>query len=135
MLYLTEQTAPGLDVFPRVAAHLDRFRALLEPRRETQLGRRAWWQLHWPREERVFTEPQAITVGPSKKDTFVVPSSRLGEQYPLFRPSADATGYVLTLAEGMYVEAVLFGAACATEDKKEGTTAFLEKRAAQFKGK
>ena len=24
---------------------------------------------------------------------------------------------------------------CATEDKKEGTTAFLEKRAAQFKGK
>jgi len=27
---------------------------------------------------------------------------------------------------------VLFGVACATEDKKEGTTAFLEKRAAQF---
>jgi len=27
------------------------------------------------------------------------------------------------------------GAACATEDKNEGTTAFLEKRAAQFKGK
>jgi hypothetical protein len=25
--------------------------------------------------------------------------------------------------------------ACATEDKKEGTTAFLEKRATQFKGK
>jgi outer membrane biosynthesis protein TonB len=54
-----------------------------------------------PLEERVFTEPQAITVGPSKKDTFIVPSSRLGEQFPLFRPSADATGYVLTLAEGM----------------------------------
>src|SRR3954468_16838448 len=54
-----------------------------------------------PLEERVFTEPQAITVGPSKKDTFIVPSSRLGEEFPLFRPSADATGYVLTLAEGM----------------------------------
>jgi hypothetical protein len=29
----------------------------------------------------------------------------------------------------------LFGVACATEDKKEGTAAFLEKRAAAFKGK
>jgi len=29
----------------------------------------------------------------------------------------------------------LFGVCCATEDKKEGTTAFLEKRVAQFKGK
>ena len=54
-----------------------------------------------PLEERVFTSPQAITVGSSKNDTFIVPSSRLGERFPLFRPSADATGFVLTLAEGM----------------------------------
>jgi enoyl-CoA hydratase len=41
----------------------------------------------------------------------------------------------MPLAEGLYLEAVLFGAACATEDKKEGTTAFLEKRPAQFNAK
>ena len=41
----------------------------------------------------------------------------------------------MTLAEGLYLETALFGVACATEDKKEGTAAFLEKRAAQFKGK
>jgi outer membrane biosynthesis protein TonB len=54
-----------------------------------------------PLEERVFATPQAITVGSSKDDTFIVPSSRLGERFPLFRPSADATGFVLTLADGM----------------------------------
>ena len=44
-------------------------------------------------------------------------------------------GMEMTLAEGLFLEATLFGVCCATEDKKEGTAAFLEKRAAQFKGK
>jgi enoyl-CoA hydratase len=44
-------------------------------------------------------------------------------------------GMETTLPEGLYMEAVLFGMASATEDKKEGTAAFLEKRPAQFKGK
>jgi enoyl-CoA hydratase len=44
-------------------------------------------------------------------------------------------GMEMTLSEGLYLEATLFGLCCATEDKKEGTSALLEKRAAQFKGK
>ena len=44
-------------------------------------------------------------------------------------------GMEMTLVEGLYLEAILFGVCCATEDKKEGTTAFLEKRQAQFKGR
>jgi len=44
-------------------------------------------------------------------------------------------GMEMPLAEGLFLEATLFGLCCATEDKKEGTTAFLEKRPAKFKGK
>jgi enoyl-CoA hydratase len=37
--------------------------------------------------------------------------------------------------EGFALEASFFGLCAATEDKKEGTSAFLEKRAAQFQGR
>src|SRR3954447_10453982 len=38
-------------------------------------------------------------------------------------------------AEGLSLEAAFFGLCAATEDKKEGTTAFLEKRPANFHGR
>jgi enoyl-CoA hydratase len=37
--------------------------------------------------------------------------------------------------EALFLEATLFGLCCATEDMREGTKAFLEKRPAAFKGK
>jgi enoyl-CoA hydratase len=44
-------------------------------------------------------------------------------------------GLDLTLDEGLLLEAELFGKACTTEDSKEGTKAFLEKRKANFLGR
>jgi enoyl-CoA hydratase len=52
-----------------------------------------------------------------------------------FAMEAVNKGLEMPLAEGLYLEATLFGVCCATEDKKEGTKAFLEKRPAQFKGR
>jgi enoyl-CoA hydratase len=40
-----------------------------------------------------------------------------------------------TLNEGLFIEADFFNKACTTEDSKEGTLAFLEKRKANFSGK
>jgi len=62
----------------------------------------------------------------------IIANAPLAIQYAM---EAVNHGLDLPLAEGLYLEATLFGVCCATEDKKEGTTAFLEKRAAAFKGK
>src|ERR1700731_4677957 len=62
----------------------------------------------------------------------IIANAPLAVQYAM---EAVNKGMEMTLSEGLYLEAVLFAVCCATEDKKEGTTAFLEKRAAQFKGK
>ncbi len=44
-------------------------------------------------------------------------------------------GLDMPLEEGCYMEATLFGLCCATEDMKEGTAAFLQKRKPLFKGR
>src|SRR5712675_3476926 len=52
-----------------------------------------------------------------------------------FTMEAIERGVEMPLEEGLFLEATLFGVACATEDMREGTKAFLEKRPAAFKGK
>jgi len=52
-----------------------------------------------------------------------------------FTMEAIERGMEMPQEEGLFLEATLFGLACATDDMREGTKAFLEKRAAQFKGK
>ncbi len=62
----------------------------------------------------------------------IIANAPLAVQYSL---EAINKGLEMTLPEALYLEAVLFSVACSSEDKKEGTTAFLEKRQAAFKGK
>jgi enoyl-CoA hydratase len=52
-----------------------------------------------------------------------------------FTMEAIERGTEMPLAEGQYLETALFGLLAATEDMREGTRAFLEKRPAQFRGK
>ena len=62
----------------------------------------------------------------------IIANAPLAVQYAI---EAINKGMEMTLQEGLYLEATLFGVCCATEDKTEGTKAFLEKRAPNFRGK
>ena len=48
---------------------------------------------------------------------------------------ASSTGLSLTLEQGLDIENQAFSEVCATQDKNEGITAFLEKRKPTFQGK
>jgi len=62
----------------------------------------------------------------------IIANAPLAVQYCM---EAVHQGLNMTLQEGLFLEATLFSICSATEDKKEGTTAFLEKRTANFQGK
>ena len=52
-----------------------------------------------------------------------------------FALEATNKGMETAQSEGLLLEAAYFGLCAATEDKREGTTAFLEKRPPQFHGR
>ena len=62
----------------------------------------------------------------------IIANAPLAVQYAM---EAVNHGLDMSLADGLFLEATLFAVCCATEDKNEGTRAFLEKRLAQFKGR
>jgi enoyl-CoA hydratase len=62
----------------------------------------------------------------------IIANAPLAVKYTI---EAIECGAEMPQEQGLFLEATLFGLACATEDMREGTKAFLEKRTAQFKGK
>jgi len=71
LIYATRHTCPDVDRFPAIRAHLGRFRPLLESRRETRRGVRPWWQLHWPRDERLWLRPKIVALQMAERPAFV----------------------------------------------------------------
>src|SRR2546427_2230780 len=62
----------------------------------------------------------------------IIANAPLGVKYTM---EAIERGVEMPQEEGLFLEATLFGLACATEDMREGTKALLEKRPPQFRGK
>jgi enoyl-CoA hydratase len=62
----------------------------------------------------------------------IIANAPLAVKYAL---EAVEHGMEMPQEEGLYLEATLFGLCCATQDMREGTRAFLEKRPPKFEGR
>jgi enoyl-CoA hydratase len=62
----------------------------------------------------------------------IIANAPLAVKYAM---EAIGRGIEMPQEEGLFLEATLFGLCCATQDMREGTKAFLEKRPAKFEGK
>ncbi|HKV25136.1 MAG TPA: enoyl-CoA hydratase-related protein [Candidatus Acidoferrum sp.] len=77
-------------------------------------------------------EPEELLPAAEALAKKIIANAPIAVKYTM---EAIERGVEMPLEEGLFLEATLFGLSCATEDMKEGTKAFLEKRKAEFKGK
>lgn len=71
LIYATGETWPELKQFPALAAHLARFRPIMEARRETRLRLRSWWHLHWPRDACLWESEKIVALQMARRPAFV----------------------------------------------------------------
>ncbi|HKF51686.1 MAG TPA: enoyl-CoA hydratase-related protein [Candidatus Acidoferrales bacterium] len=77
-------------------------------------------------------EPQELISAAEAIAKKIIANAPLAVQFCI---DAIERGMEMSQEQGLFLEATLFGLSCATEDMREGTRAFVEKRPAKFKGK
>jgi enoyl-CoA hydratase len=78
------------------------------------------------------TEPAELLSTAEAMARKIIANAPLAVKYAM---EAIEHGLEMPQEEGLFVEATLFGLCCPTEDMREGTRAFLEKRPAKFQGR
>lgn len=69
LLYLTPEN--GSERARTLIRHLEKFRSLMEARRETRMGRMKYYHVHWPRKENFFLPgPKILAVRKCARPTF-----------------------------------------------------------------
>jgi len=77
LIFSTRQTCPEIDSLPQLRKHLERFRPILDVRRETVQGSNCWWHLHWPRDNRIWQSSKLVVLQMAVRPSTV----------PIIRPS------------------------------------------------
>lgn len=60
IIYITKHNCKSIDIYPNIKSHLNKYRKIMEKRRETIKGTVEWYQLHWPRDPKYFESPKIV---------------------------------------------------------------------------
>jgi adenine-specific DNA-methyltransferase len=63
VIYLTKGNCQDITKYPNLLNHLQKYKSIMDVRRETKMGTIKWYQLHWPRKEEMFNKPKLIIPG------------------------------------------------------------------------
>jgi hypothetical protein len=70
IIYLTKNNE--IEGLENLIKHLEKYKEIMEERRENRLGRIKFYHLHWAREEKFFTEgPKILSIRKCKQPTFI----------------------------------------------------------------
>ena len=98
ILYFDRETDQIPEIFLN---HLQKFRSILENRREVRNGVIEWWQLQWPRTQDIFENPKIVVPMRSYRNTFginEIPWYAASDVYYLIPKSNDESiKYIISL--------------------------------------
>ncbi len=59
------------DELPNILNYLNQFKLIMTARRENQMGKRRWYELHWPRTKKNFIDPRLVCIRRTDKPRFI----------------------------------------------------------------
>ena len=106
LIYTTKET--DIDSYPGIKSHLERFRPILENKRECREGKLPWFSLHWPRNTAIFEGAKIVTPNRAVKNTFALSELPLYAMSDVFfiagRNHKDSLNYVLAILNSSLVD-------------------------------
>jgi len=99
VIYTAKDT--DIEKYPTIKAHLEKFRPILENKRECREGKLPWFSLHWARDEKIFEEEKIVTPNRALQNTFGFGNTPLYAMSDVFfvtgRNQSEKLLYILAL--------------------------------------
>lgn len=78
LIYINKET--DVSKYPKILKHLERFKVILENKRETLEKKLPWYSLHWPRDLNILNNTKIVCPRRSKLNNFAIENGKNFEQ-------------------------------------------------------